>query len=469
MNKSILIIFLLSILNSILFYDNSLGINVVLFMVGLLIFLVWVLKSNNKINNKYGLLFIIPIMLISCSLVLYNSSSQFLSGLVVPLLIIFMYIYTISPTYKFGSLLSKTCKTIFEPLTCIGKLYRITFSKLGNLFRLSDKGKSIIKAILITLPVLVIVIILLSSADMIFGKVFGDFVIFVKKLFSEDLIFRIIQVIVLFTYLGAVINYLLFSFNEKEDDKKVGNKVSKYTINLLLTSLGIIYIVFDFIQINSLILHRVSTSINYAEYARQGFFELLVIAVINLIILLITKKGNNEGDKYSKTLSIVMVFLTFIIIISSFLRMAMYQSAYGYTTLRLLVFVSLITMILLLIPTTLYILNSKINIFKHYLIILTSVYTLLCLFPVDSFIAQSNINRYYEKGKIDIFYLENYRTDNIPVLVDFYNSTTDEKVRTGLKDYFDDFYDYSFDSKCNNILEYNISKKVAEEKLNQFK
>lgn len=465
MNKSLLIIFLLSILNTILFYGNSFGLNVILFVTAVVIFLIYTLKTNDKIKNSYGLLFIIPIILISFSYMLYDNSFWFFQNLAVPILIILMYIYTIKPTYNISSLLKKMCSLIFEPLSHIGNVYRITFSKLGQIFKLTDKGKKIIKSILITIPVLIIVIILLSNADAVFGSLFKDFIDYIKKIFTENLIGRTIQVIVFFTYVGAVINYLLFSFEKEKETKKESKKLDKYTVNILLTSLGIIYIIFDFIQIKSLMLHSVSSNINYAQYARTGFFELLAVAFINLIILLLTKKGNNNGDTYSKTLSMIMVFLTLIIIASSFLRMSMYESYYGYTTLRLLVYVALITMVILLIPTILYILNSKVNIFKHYLIIITTVYTLVCLFPMNAFIADNNINRYYKKGKIDIEYLENYNTDNIPILIELYNNTNDSKIKSNLEDYFYDFYK----DKKTSIFEYNISKDIAYKKLENFK
>ena len=46
MENTILIMLILSILNSVLFYSKALGINVVLFIIPLLIFIVLTLKKN---------------------------------------------------------------------------------------------------------------------------------------------------------------------------------------------------------------------------------------------------------------------------------------------------------------------------------------------------------------------------------------------------------------------------------------
>ena len=158
-----------------------------------------------------------------------------------------------------------------------------------------------------------------------------------------------------------------------------------------------------------------------------------------------------------------MVLFTFVIICSSFFRMYMYESAYGYTLLRLLVYVTLITLTILLLPTIWYILGLKINILKHYMIIIITIYTILSLLPVNSFIAYNNINRYYKTGKIDIEYLENYSSDNITLLTDLYKKTEDDNIKTELKYYFKDI---KTSIKINDFKKFNISKAKALKNIN---
>ena len=64
MNIGLIYIIILCIWNSILFFDNSTGINVVLFTIPLLIYLFYVFKINKLIYNKWGLLFFIPIIIL---------------------------------------------------------------------------------------------------------------------------------------------------------------------------------------------------------------------------------------------------------------------------------------------------------------------------------------------------------------------------------------------------------------------
>lgn len=460
MSNLLIYILILCLYNSILFYGKILGINVVLFIIPLLIFIYYALKKNNKIKNKKGLLFIIPILLLSCSYFIYdNQFFKILNVFMISLFFILMYIYTIKPIYEIRILFKNIIHLIFGPFNCISKLYHIVKRKINDVLKLSDASKTKIKSILVIIPIILIVLILLSSADMIFSSLFSNIFKIIKKISISNIIGRIVIIIILFTCIGSCINYILFDYDKIGNDNTKKYNVESYTIKLLLTILNIIYIIFDFIQIRSLIFHKVSESINYSQYAREGFFQLMFISIINLIILLISKKSKDKKyDKYNKIMSILMVMLTFIIIVSSFIRMNMYESMYGYTLLRLLVYVTLITEIILLVPTIIYIINPTIKVLKYYMIIIVCIYTLLSLSPIDYVIANRNINRYYKTNKIDIQYLENNSTDNVLLLMDLYKNTNDEVIKSDIDNYLLNIYDIN---KNYKFLEFNISRSIS--------
>lgn len=449
-------ILLLTILHSILFINNSLGLNVIIFTLPLLLFLYYVLKSNKKIKNKKGLLFIIPIIILSSTYYIYNNIFRIFNIIIIPILYILMYIYTIKPDYKLRRVLLDIIILLCEPFDCIGKLYNLVKISISKTLKLSNDVKKKIKSILIVIPIIIIVLLLLSSADMMFSKMFSSFFNIFKGISFDSIFIRIFVGLIVFTYLGSQINYILFGYKKDNEDTLDKIKIEVFTIKLLLTILNIIYIVFVIIQIRSLLLHNVSKSINYAEYARSGFFQLMFISLINLTIILVSK--NSKDNNYNKVMSIIMLLLTLIIISSSTYRMYLYESAYGYTLLRLLVYVTLITEVILIIPTVFYILNSKVNILKHYMTIIVVIYTLINLVSVDKVIAERNINRYYKTNKLDINYLKNYYTDNVSYLYDLYGKLDDEEEKKSLKEYFKII---KKQNKIDNIFEYNISKDEA--------
>ena len=456
MGNLILYILIICIYNSILFFGKRLGLNVILFNIPLLLFMLYIFIKNKIIKNNKGLLFTIPIVLLSASYLVYdNIFFKIFNIIIIPLLFMLMYLYTIKESSTMKNLFTNIIKLIFLPFSHIGKLFKAISLKIDNVFKKSNISKSKILSVLIVIPVIIIILALLSSADMIFNNIFNNFFDILKKFSIDNFLGRLITMFILFIYLGSTISYLIFGFSKEEDKNINEHKIENFTIKLLLTSLNIIYIFFDFIQIRSLIFHQGLTNINYAEYARSGFFQLMFISVINIVIILLSKKSNKE-TRYNNAMGIIMILLTFVIIVSSFLRMYMYESAYGYTLLRLLVYVSLITETILLIPTLVYIINPKINILNYYVIITTIAYTTLSLSPVDYFIAKNNINRYHKTNKIDINYLVNESSDNIPLLYDYYsNLKGDKKQKEYLKGYFKYIYDKN---KDNSIFEYNISR-----------
>lgn len=462
MSNLFLWIFLLTILYSILFYGKTLGLSVILFVPLVLMFVIYVLKKYNKIQNKKGLLFIIPILLLSLTYFIYDNAFFYESNFMVIFgLFILIYIYTIKPTFILSKIINDAARIIFEPLTCISKIFNLLGGKISKKVHLSEKHKKIIKSIIIILPIVCVVLALLSSADMMFdellSKGFSNVGKVLERYFSEDLLGRLITMFIFFIYMSASLNFIIFNYKEEKEVFKEKKEKDPFTIHLLLTVLNIIYIIFDFIQIRSLLFHYVSSSVNYAEYARQGFFQLMFVSMINITVILIAKRFERENSKYIKIQSIIMVFLTFIIVISSFLRMHLYESMYGYTFLRLLVYTILIGETVLFIPTILYILKSKFNILKYYMIIILIFYVSLNYLNPNVFIAKRNIQRYEKTGKIDICYLENFDSDSVLELYHLYKNTNDKEIKNSLKNYFN-----SIDLNMNGISEYNLSKMKAK-------
>lgn len=469
MIKYFFILGLLCILHNILLYNNEMYISVILFIIPLSIFLITYLKHIKKINNKKGLLLLIPILLLSLNYLLYDDNIfTYLNIIIIPVLFTLMFIFTINPTYRITNLLNNITYIFLKPFNYIKKMY----NSILNKFNINKDLLCKIKSVLIILPIIVIILLLLSSSDMIFKNIFNGMFKNIKSInFLENIFGRILSFLFIFTYIGSTLLYLnntdLKNNNINAKEKKFN--IDSFTSNALLTLLNIIYLVFDYIQINSLILHRISMNIPYATYAREGFFQLMIVSIINISIILIIKqsKNNYKNKKYKNTMCFIMVLLTTIIIISSFLRMNMYEQAYGYTTLRLLVYASLITELVILIPTILYIFDKKINLIKSYGIIILISYVVLNLIPMNYIIAKENINRYYKIGKIDIDYLKNRNTDNTPLLIELYKNEIKKKEKneeiTNLNDYY--FKIMYKTSKIKKIQEFNISKYKANKKL----
>lgn len=453
--KLILLTLILSIWNSILFYGHSLGVSVILFIIPLLCLIIYNLKSSKKIVNKESFYLLIPIILLSCTYFIYgNYTFRFLNGLVIILLIDLFIILLFTDKFELNLLFKSFFKVLFKPFKFVPNLFNLIGMEFKKLQGKTKINLKIVKSIIITIIMLAIVISLLSSADMIFKNIFGNYNKIFKILFDNisigEFIGRTIGISMLFIYLSCTLIYLKTNI-KFESNKVVKEKCRELTtIKMVLISLNIIYIIFDIIQIKSLFLHSVSSEIKFSEYARTGFWQLLIISIINLSLILISQKKSTT-DKTIKISNLVMILLTFIILISSAYRMHLYEQAYGYTELRLFVYFILLTEAILFIPTIAYIFNNKVNLFKDYFIISLAMYTFINFINIDNIIATRNINRFYKNKKLDIEYLLSLSSDATPQIIKLYNRTDDKTIKEKIENAYDYYYTGKIDWREFNI------------------
>jgi len=408
----------------VLFYDKTLGISYPVYVVLiLLIFIASFWGSLRKLNNLIWF-FAVPILLLAATFFIYsNQILKILNYLIVPFLVI-----------MFSSLAAGVNKSDWSDIRFIGDIVKRVFVPFGfihkpfvTLFRLNVRegreGRSrvlpkVLLGILISVPVLAIIIWLLSSADIVFKNLFVN--IPVSKIIKHFLV-----VISVFIYTVCFLWSLLKAFDEREKStyERIKWKLFFDPVILLtiLVLINVIYAVFSVIQFaylfggSSFVL---PSSYTYAEYARRGFFELVVVSIINFGILLFgivfVKKENKKIFTAIRAFLTLLVVFTFVLLASAFYRMLVYEQAYGFTYLRVFVQTFMIMLFFLSIVNIIYIWYSKIPIIKSYFIISLAVYIIMNFANVDVIIAKNNINRYYETGQIDMDYLKGLSYDAVP-------------------------------------------------------
>jgi len=76
------------------------------------------------------------------------------------------------------------------------------------------------------------------------------------------------------------------------------------------------------------------SGLTYAEYARRGFFELLAVAFLVGGLVLGAESFVRVRTRAYLTALIGLVVLTLVVLASAFLRLRLYQDAYGWTEMR---------------------------------------------------------------------------------------------------------------------------------------
>lgn len=474
-----IVVLLLSIWQSILFWNKQPGISVILFVLPLVIFLIKFLEKSRKIKNKNAGLIAIPIILLSATYFIFNNDFlNNVNSLAIPVLIVLMVIELICDTFTLKKPLSNVLGFIFKAIGRFGLVGKKIIGKMKKDENIEDKNpkniKRILKAIAISLPLLLFVLILLVTADSDFAKIFIKIIDYtfraIEKFKISNMVNRIIGIVFVFFYLAGFVENIILTKDIERNNSKVKDKDS-LTIKIILTALNLMYVVFCVIQVKSLIklctMDR--TNYSYSYYARQGFFQLMVVSAINLVMILQSKSRCYKKESYIKIMDLGMVILTGVILIFSFIRMYFYGQSFGFTLKRVLVFWAQITEGILLIPTAMYVLDKKINLTKTYFIIIVTMYVILNFVNINKLIAKVNVNMYLERkwfDSADIYYLENLGTDAIPETIKVLDmeKTEDaavENTKMQCRDILKETYENMKEEKTS-WQEFNISKLKAK-------
>jgi len=466
----------------IFFYNKTLGISYLIFIVLILLILLGSFWGSLKKLNNLAWLFTVPILLLTVTFFIYsNQVLKILNYLIVPILII-----------MFSSLVTKVNRSDWSDIRFIGDIAKRIFVPFGfihkpflTLFKIADhrdkdsKSRVLPKVfigILISVPILAIIIWLLSSADIVFKNLFLN--IPISKIIKHFLV-----IIIVLVYTICFLWALLKAFDERERPtySKIKWKLFFDPVILLtiLILINAIYVTFSIIQFaylfggSSFVL---PSSYTYAEYARRGFFELIVVSIINFGILIFgitfVKKDSKRIFVAIRTFLTFLGIFTFILLISAFYRMLVYEQAYGFTYLRIFVQTFMIMLFFLFVINIIYIWYPKLPIIKSYFIISLAIYIIMNFANIDIMVAKNNINRYFKTGQIDVVYLKGLSYDAIPEmqrLLILGRGSSDSEEKQIAEEILEYFKERKLDLKNQKSWQsYNISKYKAEKIIDKY-
>ncbi len=415
-----------AISQSILFYGKEIGISMIIFEIILNGILLYIMNRKNKIINKNGLLLLMPIILLSSTYFIFASKVFYILNIfIIMVLNILMFAITTNKKGYFSKHLYRAFRISADTLETVNEVIDYTKESLES--HIKDNSqirkvdiKKLTTSILIVLAVVGVVIILLASADSIFAEMFSGIGNIITNLNMPNTINIIIRLAIIVAVYFLILSFILKLQNQKHKElkqlKNIGDKYD-FTLKLLLIALNLVYVVFCYIQISSLFA-KMNVNIDYATYARTGFFQLMFVSFINFAIILISNKFNSNKEKIIKILNIFLVIFTIIIILSSMFRMYMYETEYGLTYLRTFVYIILLTELAIFVPTTIYILNEKFDFIKTAFIIILSVYCLINFANIEKIIISKNINRKNTNIPTDYDYILKIATEDSYELIE---------------------------------------------------
>jgi hypothetical protein len=447
--------FLLAVLFDFLFYEKVIGISYPIFWLVFYGLFFLIFREKLTIAKRFEWFLMIPILLLIFTFLLF-SSQEFLAlnSIIVPMLFIVQTVLLTknnkNPWYK-GSFIGELgIKVIKSTINVV-----VPFKLMGRWLKISSFYKStygvigkVLIGIFISLPLVGIILGLLTSADSIFNYWVNEIPNWFGKIDLGDLPYHLFLILfvffVLFTYLWS----LLRPYQKEEDplEKIEWNSVridGIISLNILFV-IDLVYVLFTVIQVSYLFGQAkllLPDGITYAEYATDGFYQLVMVTIINIFIVItfihLVHKAQPMIHRIVQILLSLLTICTGFMLLSAFLRLSLYEEVYGFTYIRILVHSFMILLLVLFIVALIKTWRNDISLMKNYTVIFLIWYVGLNYVNIDHIIAEQNAARYYktkgiamvhqptlsyddrnmETKYVDIYYLAQLSYDVVPQLL----------------------------------------------------
>lgn len=385
----------------------------------------WHNTTSGKRVNRITIPYYIAAMMIAVSVALTaKPAMQFFSTVAIVLLLEVAFLELLFSDTEKGRSFEERCKELFLlPFTAIancmsGLLDGFGFLRKMKFFR-NEKVRHVLLGVLIAIPLLIVVFALLTSADMIFSS--WTETALDRIFFSSDPYLACLLSVVIYAVAYGIMAAASRMIAPKqatghEQGKKGSNALTAITVTLLLT---LVYLLFCGIQLYFLFGGgnvSLPEGFTYAEYARQGFFQLLAVTFLNVLVLMFCRKAAGE----SRVLRVVLTVFsacTYVMIASAAMRMLLYVDAYSLSFLRILVLWFLALNTLLVTGIILAIYRAAFPLFRYFVAMSAICYIVLAYANVDYIIASYNTKSQEKLAEIDIDYLTTLSSDAAPVLL----------------------------------------------------
>ncbi len=162
--------------------------------------------------------------------------------------------------------------------------------------------------------------------------------------------------------------------------------------------------------------------VNYAEYARNGFFELCTVSAINLVIIiavaLFTRRKGSGEKAFLRVVSALFSVMTLVLIGTALAKMYLYINRFGLTEKRLLSSWLMIVIALVFVFIAIRCIFKKFRLFAVSTVAVALMCGVLVISDYSSLIANYNVERYVsgKTEEIDLKALINADTSAIPAM-----------------------------------------------------
>ncbi len=342
--------------------------------------------KNDDINKKAFYLLIPIILIIFSNLILIllkgtlDENNEILNIIVLPILISIYLFSLINKNYKIALVNIPLMFKIFPRY-----LFRnLKFLKIKTSREKTNKILNAIFGIIVGIVFSIVILFLLMSADDYFNKFVSKAFISINFDFSKLMQFVIFFIIIFSIGVNLIRNrYIVMKENKIR-------KIDHTIIISMLSVVNLVFVLFLISEVSKLCGNflQIPKGYIYSSYAREGFFQLLFVTIINfsIILYLIYKTNVIKENKVIRNLVLILIAFSVLLIFNSYYRMFLYIGKFGFTNLRLQVILFLFMELILFGIIIKKIINKVNNDGLIFLVIMTSFYVINLYICNDFFI-----------------------------------------------------------------------------------
>lgn len=291
------------------------------------------------------------------------------------------------------------------------------------------KFGAVTTGLIISVPILMVLILLLTRADAAFEGLMD----LLPEIRLEEYLTSALW--------GGFLGWVLYSRGVAlhRSPKPMAAKnhrrgVNAVTVHTVLSAVCLVYCVYLFSQLAYLsggLAGILPEEYTLAEYARRGFFEMAWLCALNLTIIcgsvwLINKEGG--VPLYTKLCGAFLGLLTIFLVTTASAKMLLYIGSYGLTRLRVLTEVIMLWLGLTTVFVTVWLFLPKLPYMKAVVLSAMVMGALVFWTDVDTVVARYNVES-YQSGKletVDVNHLSTLNVSAVPYLYELTQSADPE-------------------------------------------
>ncbi len=312
-----------------------------------------------------------------------------------------------------------------------------------SVFKGKRRAKNILYAViglLIAVPLTIVVVMLLISSDARFDEYVTTALDYLPDL-SFAVFFEILFAVPVAMYLFGSFSSVEKPVEAKEFDSDKLRVFPTMITYFAVTPICLFYVAYIITQVMN-IASAFDQTLDYAQFARNGFFELCAIAVINLGVIAVIQ-AFSKRTRVLKGYIVALGLLSLGVTATALVKMGMYINRYGMTLLR--VYTTWFMLVMCVAFILLIVLQFRDYKFWRALFFgFTAMFAVLCFGNFNGNIAVYNIAAYQSGAieELDVDQFEELGVAAVSPAYKLYRECDDKALAERLERFIDSEMDY---------------------------